>query len=174
MANDPRDRLWKVSFKTYYDSYYHELCANALINRWLTVDTTTNFLVAATVSGSAIAGWALWSSETGKVVWAIIAGIAALLSIASTSLRVQLLLQQYNEALKAFTDVRVQLETFRQELDLNPLFSIVKATKTHKELRNAYSKALQKKPNDFLNTRKFAESMQDRLNDLLGDQIEKE
>jgi hypothetical protein len=174
MSEDPRDKLWDATFVTYYDSYFEEMCAGALIHRWLTVDTISRFLVAATTSGSAIAGWALWSGDVGRYVWAIIAGIAALLSIASASLRVESLLQQYNEVVQTFTALRVRLETFRQQLDLDPDFSVEDMTAQYLQFREDYAKALQTKPNDLINTNRFATSIQDKLNARLGDQIEAE
>jgi len=29
-----RDKLWQATFETYYDSYWQELSANRLLERW--------------------------------------------------------------------------------------------------------------------------------------------
>jgi len=88
MATDARDELWTATFDTYYDAYYEELLAAALVRRWQRVDAFTKVLVALTASGSAVAGWTLWSQPGFKTSWTFIAGIAALLSILHSTLNV--------------------------------------------------------------------------------------
>lgn len=47
---------WRQRFVCFYDSYYYELLAAAVINRWQKIDLFVSLAVALTASGSAFAG----------------------------------------------------------------------------------------------------------------------
>lgn len=59
-----------------------ELYYGQRLGRFSAVDCWIGLLVAIFSSGSGIAGWALWNGAIGATVWAIIAGIAAILGVA--------------------------------------------------------------------------------------------
>lgn len=83
---DPTHPVWDV-----YDLY-----RTARLNvkyycgrvHWLSkVNLVMEFMIAAFASSSAVAGFALWSSETGKVAWQLLAAVAATLAILKPLLR---------------------------------------------------------------------------------------
>jgi hypothetical protein len=109
MTKEDRETYWSLSFDTYYKAYYQELASQALAARWERIDVLTALLVAATASGSTLAGWALWSDVGWKVVWAGIAAVATITSILHGSLRVPSRLKEQEELRREFSGLRVDL-----------------------------------------------------------------
>jgi hypothetical protein len=109
MAFDPRDELWEVTFETYYDAYYNEQLADYLINRWQRVDESTKVLSALTASGTAMSGWALWSQPSFHLLWALLAGVAALLTITHAALAVPGRLKDQAELKRRFASLRTDV-----------------------------------------------------------------
>jgi hypothetical protein len=77
------DALRKVVFRVFYDTYLQELYADELLNFWNRVNAVITALVAVTATGSAIAGWALWSTAGGKITWVFVSGTAAVAALLS-------------------------------------------------------------------------------------------
>src|SRR5438132_829669 len=79
---------WNPSYELLSKVLIQELASEALTARWEKLDLVASFLVAATATGSAVAGWALWSTDGGKIVWGLIAGVASVASIVHGILKV--------------------------------------------------------------------------------------
>jgi hypothetical protein len=107
MATNPR---WAARYKAFYDAYYQELLAAAVIERWQKIDLVISLLVALTASGSAISGLAWWNTGWGKPAWAVIATTASLGAIFHSTARVANHLQQQGEARRDFSLLRGQLQ----------------------------------------------------------------
>lgn len=172
MSVDPRDRLWEATFDTYYDAYYEELVADALISRWQWIDAITRVIVALTASGSAVAGWSLWNIPQFKFLWAIIAGASALFAIVHSTLGVSVILKEHGQTYALFSALRTELETFRHRMDIDPDFPLDKLSEDFLGFRKRLTEAIQSNRNDLLFTKRLANDIQDRLNLKLGDQIE--
>jgi len=171
MTFDPRDELWEVTFETYYDSYYNEQLSDFLINRWQRVDEGTKVLSAVTASGSAVSGWALWSQPGFHITWAILAGLAALLTITHAALAVPGRIKDQTELKRRFAGLRTDLETFRYRMRVDPDFSVEDFTKEFVAYRNRYSDNIQLLKNDLLLTRRLTQKAQSELNNFLKDEI---
>lgn len=169
MAFDSRDQLWEATFDTYYDAYYAELLADALIRRWQWVDDINRVIVAVTASGSAIAGWTLWNTNYGKTVWGIFAGFAAVLSIIHAALRVPERLKGIGELQGNNTALRSDLETYRYLMKINPNFPIDEFTRKFEEYRNRLASGV--KMNDILLTLGLKMKVKGELNSLLKDEV---
>lgn len=152
MWHDPRDELWNGVFDTYYDAYYNEVLADKLISRWQYFDEITKVLVALTASGSAIAGWTLWSKPGFEFVWVLMAGAAAVLSIIHAALSVADRLKDAGEVRRAFACLRIDIETFRYRMRIDPEFGIDEFTKEFEEYRRRYSDCEQRIKNDIFRT----------------------
>lgn len=109
MTPSPSPR-WPVRYKTFYDAYYQEILAAAVIERWQRIDLMTNLLVALTASGSAFSGLALWNTPAGKPLWGVFATTATLASIFHGVARVAVHLQQQGEARRDFSLLRGNLQ----------------------------------------------------------------
>ena len=168
---DKRDRLWEKSFETYYDCYFEELAAENLVRRWLFLDDITKALVALTASGSAVSGWALWSNEEFKLIWVGLAGLGAFLSILHASLNVQSRVKEWEDLKKLFTSLRINIETFRHNIEIDPQFCIETFMGDYNFHRLEYSALMARLRGDIARTKRFEESMQDKLNIKISDQI---
>ncbi len=171
MVFDPRDQLWEKTFQTYYDTYYEEVLAEKLIRRWQLVDEITKVLVALTVSGSAVSGWALWTTPQFKTGWAILAGIAAVLSIVNIALVVPNRLNEWNESKRAFSRLRVDLETLRYRMELDTDFSVEDFTTIFLAYRERYAECIQTRKEDILSTDRLRNKAQDELDTRVTEEI---
>lgn len=172
MAIDPRDELWATTFDTYYDAYYQELLAGALVQKWQRFDVLTKVLVALTASGSAVAGWALWSQPGLKTAWTTLAGVAAVLSILESTLSVAERVKQNLDSEHRFGGLRSALETLRYEMRINAEFPVQDFTDKLIALRKQLSDYGQLEVHDLLTTTRLRNSVQDELNVLLKNEIE--
>ena len=108
--------LTESSFHTLYKVSFQEACAEAVVSRWQMLDLIVAVLVAVTASGSAVAGWALWSEPGWRTLWATGAGTAALGAIVNNAMTVPSRIKEQEELRRVFSGLRVSLETFREEL----------------------------------------------------------
>lgn len=162
-----KDYLQPV-FNTLYEAYYQELASESLIERWERIDLITAFLVAATTSGSAIAGWALWNTPTFKYVWAIIAAIASVASIAHGVIKVPTRVKEQEELRRIFAELRVDLETFWQQLRIGNIDNNTVRDK-YEKLRERLSQCIGRTHPDIAYTIGFRKKIQDHLNKKLND-----
>lgn len=168
---DKRDKLWDKSFETYYDCYFEEMAAENLVRKWLLLDDVTKVLVAITASGSAVSGWALWNNDEFKLVWIILAGLGAFLSILHASLNVQSRVKEWEELKKLFTVLRIKIETFRHNMEMDPDFCIEAFTNDYDKHRATYSTLMERLRGDIARTKRFEENIQVKLDLKISDQI---
>ncbi|MBI1930270.1 hypothetical protein HYR99_39210 [Candidatus Poribacteria bacterium] len=166
-----RDGLWQFAFETFYRCYYAELVASRLSKQWLIVDELARVMIALTAAGSAVSGWALWNNPQFKIVWSIIAGLGALLAILHSSLRIPERLKELNSTQQYFTRLRIDLETFRYRMKLNPNFSTEAFNQDFLELRKRYSEGAQRVLNDILLTKRLRKHVQLELDTLLRNEV---
>lgn len=119
----------KNSHGIYRSVIFQELLSDELINRWSRIDILTKFLVLITASGSAFAGWYLWSTNEGKFVWATIAVIVSLVSGANTVMKVPDRIREQEGLRHMLLDLQSDIESFRRRL---------KILDDHKDIPNRY------------------------------------
>lgn len=164
MTHDPRDELWNAIFETLYDAYYNEIVADKLIGRWQLLDESTKLLVAITASGSAIAGWTLWAKPGFQSLWVCVAGAAAFLSISHAALSVADRLKDAGEIKRTFASLRIDLETCRHRMRINPEYSVEEFTQQLEEYRRRFGDSEQRIKNDILRTTRLKNRAQTELN----------
>jgi hypothetical protein len=91
-----RTRLQRI-YTNYRDAamskeYY--ACRLAQVKRW---NIWYEIVLALGASGTAVAGWYIWSQTTGKIVWAIFSGCAAVLAIIKPILKVADEVERYSK-----------------------------------------------------------------------------
>lgn len=167
-SREYQDRLnsyWRLSYETLYEVIFQEGVSSALVERWRRIDILTNILVAVTASGSAIAGWAIWNQAGGRAAWAVMAGLVSVLSIIHGAVQVPTQLKEQDEFRRLFSRLRVDLETFRQKLMLEP-GKIETIDKSYIELRDRYADLIMRAPSSIINTRKLRIRVQQEINRL--------
>ena len=167
MTKEDRETYWTLSFETYYTAYYQELASQALVARWERIDVVTALLVAATASGSTLAGWALWSDAGWKVVWVGIAAVATVASIVHGSLRVPSRLKEQEELRREFCGLRVDLDTFRQFLRVPEPATPDHVRENYERLRQRLGALWGRARPDIAYTHRLRGSVQQQLNNIL-------
>lgn len=172
MAVDPRDQIWNATFDTYYDVFFEELISDDLVATWQILDEFTKVIVALTASGSAFAGWALWQDPDWKWLWALIAGVSAIISIIHSALGVPGRLKTHGDNRRLFTSLRIDLETFRSKMQIDPQFPIPAFSEELFGLRKRYGAAMDRFRDDILATNKRRDRIQTELDQRITDKIE--
>lgn len=170
MTNDPRDALWEAAYRAYYDVYYSELLATTLVRRWQVLDDVTRVLVALTTSASAVAGWALWKEEGFRVIWSVLAGSGAVLAIVHATLSVPRRVKDWLDAETRARTLRIDLETVREKMRINPQFDIKAIEKSVMACRDKYRDMSRVPLHDLLLNSRLENKVQDALNARLADQ----
>jgi hypothetical protein len=79
---------------------------------------------AAGSAGSGVAGFAVWQSAAGKIVWGLISGVAVILAIAKPLLkltdRIEMYAKLYGEYTSAFARIKILVDDMQVERALPP------------------------------------------------------
>lgn len=171
MTIDKRDNLWNAVFEIFYDCYFEEIVSHRLVQRWSIIDDITKWLVALTASGSAVAGWALWNNEGYKEIWLSISMLAGFLSITHSSLGIQARIKSWAETKKSFVLLRMELQSIRQDMKIDPEFDIELIGKRILAARSRYEDAMAQLGVDSFRGSRLENDAQEQLNKLIADQI---
>lgn len=172
MNQDPRDALWQAVFEVYYDSYFQELLAERSVSRWHAFDEIAKVVIALTASGSAVAGWALWTKSGFHIAWTLLAGTGAVLAIVSAALGVPTRVKEWTETRRVFACLRNDLEAMRHSMQVDPHFDVQALHAKYEEARKEYSDGVLHLPNDVFVTRRVECSVQDDLDLRIADVID--
>lgn len=170
MATDSRDQLWDATFETYYNSYYQELLSDVLLIHWQRVDDVAKLLVAIFAGSSAIAGLVNFYAKTLNIEWAwpVLTGFAALVAIIHKELAVPFRLRDHGENKRSFSALRLDLETFRFRMQIDPNFQIDDFTTKFEELRKRYSEEYRRLRVDSFVTSRLRVACQAELNEKMA------
>jgi len=160
-----RDRLWSGVWNLEYNATYGHEEAKFMLRRWMAFDVVARLLAALFASSSAIAGWALWKSDTGKHYWLILAGIAAVVSIIDSVFASQEKVKRYTELSSSFIRLSQTLKAVLDDMQIMPEFEIVPMKDRYDTARTRYSELLEAFPEDLLYTKRAANTLQDMLNE---------
>jgi hypothetical protein len=166
-----RDQLWQATNETYYKVYYAESLTNSLIKKWQFLDEIAKVVIALTAVTSAVSGWALWSQPRFKIAWSIFAGFGAVLAIVHTSLKVPDRLTDLSGMEQYLKGLRINLETFRYRMRLDPNFSVEEFKDEFLRYRERYLEGSQRLKNDILLTKRTRTRVERELNEELQDLI---
>ena len=160
-----RDEIWNAVFNTRYDAAYNHLVCDSMVDRWQRVHDLTSVIVALTVSGSAISGWALWTVPEFRPIWAGFAGVGAILAIVHSTLAVHSRLRNWGQSKREFVILQTGLETLQLEMKVDPEFSTEDFMKRLLQFRENLKLAILSLDNDILCTRRLRRRCQDELNE---------
>lgn len=171
--SDPRDGLWEAAWETFYDTLFEEMATDGLITKWSRFDDITKVLVTMTASGSAISGWTVWNRPGYQPLFLALTGLAAILSLVSTSLAISARIKAHVESNRRFAGLRVDLETFRMKMRVNPDFDFQAFEREFDGYRKRYGEITQLRSSDTFRTNRFDKKIQLLENRKLANQIEK-
>jgi hypothetical protein len=158
-----RDQLWNAAYETYYYVYFDELLCDTLAGWWSRIDEYTKGVLAIT---SAAASWALWQRPTWNQIWAIVAAVGAVIAIMHLTLGVTHRLRSLNDSKNRLMRLRLEIQTFRMRMRLNPEFPIDDFESQLLEFRERYIDDCPKST-DLLETKKTREKVQEFLNNQI-------
>jgi len=115
--------LWDLSSETLRDLYYYECYLEKLVGRLNWTGTSASGLATITSAASGVAGWTLWSSEEGKVLWAVLSGAATVTAALATAMRVADQHKKYEQLRQEMAVLRGEVEEFRNSLRLGKPFA---------------------------------------------------
>ena len=164
-----RDQLWKVSAETFYRVYYAESLTTALIKLWERWDEVAKFVIGITAATSVVSGWTLWDQPHFKIIWSIIAGLGVIFTILRVNLKVPDRLRDLISVAQHLKGLRINLETFRYKMELDPHFVIEEFHDEFLEYRDQYLEDSQQLQNDIFLTKKRRAKIQEELNVELQD-----
>lgn len=134
-----------------------------MLNRWLLLDHLSRILIALFASGSAVAGWSLWSSAPGKIWWAVLAAIAAVASIVTGALGVQDRVKRFTETKTTFTRLRIRVDAVLAEMRIRHDFDIDRVQEAYHKVQEIYAEAFQSYPHDLFFTQHAQDCVQRAL-----------
>lgn len=124
-------------------------------------------MLALTTSGSAISGWTLWNNPDYKLVWVLLASVGALLAIVHKALDVSRKLTDEGSARSQFSSLRIEIESFLNQMRFFPDFSIDEYSKSLGILRKRFADAYQVTKVDPFLTKRVYRLVQETLNKRL-------
>lgn len=167
-----RNQLWRVSVETFYKVYYAESLTNSLIKSWERWDIIAKCVIAITATSSAVSGWALWNLPKFRIAWSIFAGLGAVCAILYPTLKVPDRLKDLISVSQYLKGLRINLETFRYKMEVNPNFAIEEFNDEFLRYRDQYSEGSKRLKNDILLTKRRRTKVQEELNAELQDLFE--
>ena len=155
------ESFWLKGYRLFYEAYYQELLSSHLVTRWEKIDVITSSFVLITSSGSAIAGWGLWSQPGFKTIWIVLASAVAIAALVHRSINVTDRVKRQADLSREFRELRVDAETFMDRIVLR--FDPDEELDRFGDLRRRFSKTMGKTETDIAQTTGLQNRAQDKL-----------
>ena len=159
------EAFWVKGYHLFYDVYYQELLSSHLASRWERIDSITSIFIGITSSGSAIAGWELWSQPRFKTIWVVLASTVAIAALVHRSINVTDRVKRQAELSREFRELRVDVETFMDRISLR--FDPDEELNQFGDLRRKFSKTMGKTETDIAQTTGLQDKAQSTLDQEL-------
>ena len=166
-----KDLLWQTSLETFYRVAYAESLMSSVLQKWKPVDGAIKSIVTITTIASVMVWWMSWGSTNGKIAWLVIAGSAALLGLLHVILKISDRISDLSHNAQYFKSLRLNLERFIYEMEVNPDFPLEPFKVTFEQYREWLLVGSQMLKEDFLLTRQHRQKIQNKLNQQMGDMI---
>ena len=166
-----KDLLWQTALETFYRVAYAESLMSSVLQKWRPVDGVVKTVVTIATIASVMVGWMAWGSPAQKTVWLAIAGGAALLALLHIILKISDRMADLSHNAQYFKSLRLNLERFIYEMEVNPDFPLEPFKDTFEQYREWYLVGSQMLKDDFLLTRRHRQKIQNQLNQQMGDMI---
>jgi hypothetical protein len=160
-----RDRLWVEVWNLEYDTAYAHETAKFMARRWMKLDLISRLLATLFTSGSAIAGWAFWTTTGwGRTSWMFLAGAAAIVAIVDGVLGSRQQIKRYSELSGSFVRLMHSLRGVLADMRIDPIFEIQTVRAKHEETRSRYAELLETYPEDLFFSDNNAIALQNLIN----------
>ncbi len=166
-----KDLLWQTALETFYRVAYAESLMSSVLQKWKSVDGVIKTIVTVTTIASFMVGWMVWGAPAGKVIWLAVAGGAALLALLHVILKISDRMADLSHNSQYFKSLRLNLERFIYEMEVNPDFSLESFKATFERYREWYLVGSQMLKEDSLLTHRRRRKIQSKLNQQMGDMI---
>jgi hypothetical protein len=162
------NELWATAHSDHYACCYEEATAEFLVSRWRLLDTISKFLTALTASGSTVAAWTVWASQSGQMGWAMLSGTAALLALIHMSLGISDRIKEDTLIFSTFQQLRLDLEIFKKKIRLKHYETLTSYLNDYLEVAAKFGKAYALKRPDFFLTTKREIKIQNDVDRRMG------
>lgn len=166
-----KDLLWQTALETFYRIAYAESLMTSVLQVWKPIDGIVKSIVTITTIASVMVGWMAWGTPAGKVTWLVIAGAAAFLGLLNVILKISDRINDLSHNAQYFKSLRLNLERFIYEMEVNPDFPLEQFKTTFEQYREWLLVGSQMLKDDFLLTRRRRQKVQNKLNQQMGDMI---
>ena len=166
-----KDLLWQTSLETFYRIAYAESVMSSVLQKWKPIDGVVKSIVTLTTIASVMVGWMLWGTPMGKIAWLAIAGSAAVLALLHVILKISDRIADLSHNAQYFKSLRLNLERFIYEMEVNPDFPLEPFKATFEQYREWLLVGSQMLKDDLLLTRRHRQKIQNKLNQQMGDMI---
>ena len=166
-----KDLLWQTALETFYRVAYAESLMSSALQKWKPIDSVVKSIVTFATIASVMVGWMLWGTPTGKVVWLIIASVAAFLGLLHVILKISDRIADLSHNAQYFKSLRLNLERFIYEMEVNPDFPLQPFKTSFEQYREWLLVGSQMLKGDFLLTARHRQKIQNKLNQQMGDMI---
>ena len=166
-----KDLLWQTALETFYRVAYTESLMSSALQKWKPIDSVVKSIVTFATIASVMVGWMLWGMPAGKVVWLIIAGVAAFLGLLHVILKISDRIADLSHNAQYFKSLRLNLERFIYEMEVNPDFPLQPFKTSFEQYREWLLVGSQMLKDDFLLTPRHRQKIQNKLNQQMGDMI---
>ncbi len=166
-----KDLLWQTALETFYRVAYAESLMSSVLQKWRPVDGAIKTVMTIATIASVMVGWMTWGSPAEKTIWLAIAGGAALLALLHVILKISDRMADLSHNAQYFKSLRLNLERFIYEMEVNPDFPLEPFKATFEQYREWYLVGSQMLKDDFLLTRRHRQKIQNQLNQQMGDMI---
>jgi hypothetical protein len=164
MADELLDYLIKRTARLMYNAYMQEAISDALLDFWSRFEAISAFLIAVTATGSTIAGWAVWQTQRGIVIWGVFSGTASILALISGTFQIPGRVKTQNELSSAFRDIGIRAEDL---FDTIRGLTVQEIEKQLAVLEREYRDALKRTQRDIIMTRRWRARLQKLLNERM-------
>lgn len=167
---DPRDEVWAAVYRLWYDAEYNAELSERLVDRWQSFDDLSKVIVSLTATGSVVAGWALWAQGGFKHLWAVLAGVGAIISIVSSALGVPERLKVWAQSKGEFRAQAIRCQALRLAMRVDPQFDVREILGAFEDIRARFGETVGRLPSDILDTGRLRKACQSAVDELVKDE----
>jgi hypothetical protein len=168
MEKDRRDIIWNDVYELYYDTYYNELLALTLSNKWSFIDLMLKIVTALAAVLSTVLGLLLWNDPVGKFAWLTSSSVVVILIITYIVINISGKIKRHMKSNKEFFGLRYAIESLRDDIDNEQDFDIDTNVNQIKIYANTFNDICKHTPLDSLEKNSMFKAVQKEVDNRLS------